>query len=115
MKKGVGLRPLPETPGDVLVSEPERGLLEMLSEVGVKQEIEEARNIMELASSLRMEILRPLLQNCRQVKTLRLCVSWAQELDLPWAEQAAKMVVKRIGTSRWVKKLKNGRSLILNP
>ena len=47
LPKNFGLQPLPETPDGVLVSVPERALLEMLSEVGVYQGIEEARNIME--------------------------------------------------------------------
>jgi hypothetical protein len=47
LPRDFGLHPLPETPDGVPVSEPERALLEMLSEVGVHQGIEEARNIME--------------------------------------------------------------------
>src|ERR1035438_5999963 len=83
LPKGFGLQPLPETPDGVLVSEPERALLEMLSEVGVNQGIEEARNIMEGARSLRPEVLTTLVKNCRRVKVVRLCVSWAEELNLP--------------------------------
>ena len=113
LKPAFATSSLPESPHGVAVSEPERGLLEMLSEVGVQQEIEEARNIMELASSLRMETLRPLLQACRQVKTIRLCVTWAKELGLPWADKAGEMVAGRIGTSRWVRQLRNGHTLIL--
>jgi hypothetical protein len=56
LPKNFGLQPLPETPDGVLVSVPERALLEMLSEVGVHQGIEEARNIMEGARSLRPRI-----------------------------------------------------------
>jgi hypothetical protein len=112
---GFALNPLPELPDGVRVSDPERGLLEMLSEVGVHQGIEEARNIMELASSLRMDVLRPLLDCCRQIKAVRLCVSWSKELGLPWADEAAKSVAARIGNSRWVSKTKEGRTLILKP
>jgi hypothetical protein len=115
LEPGLGLGHLPGSPDGALVSDPERGLLEMLSEVGVQQGIEEARNIMELASSLRMETLEPLLRACRQVKAIRLCVLWAKELGLPWAEKAAGMVADRIGTSRWVTQLKDGRTLILKP
>ena len=85
LPKHFGLQPLPETPNGVLVSVPERALLEMLSEVGVHQGIEEARNIMEGARSLRPEVLTTLLKNCRRVKVVRLCVTWAGELNLPWA------------------------------
>ncbi len=93
-----GLQPLPETPDGVLVSVPERALLEMLSEVGVHQGIEEARNIMEGARSLRPEVLATLLKNCRRVKVVRLCVSWAEDLNLPWAAGAKKRQRK----SNWV-------------
>lgn len=115
LPKGFALNPRPESPGGVVVSDPERGLLEMLSEVGVHQGIEEARNIMEMASSLRMEVLRPLLDCCRQIKAIRLCVSWSKELGLPWAEEVAKSSAARIGNSRWVGKTKEGRTLILKP
>ena len=55
LPKGFGLQPLPETPDGVLVSVPERALLEMLSEVGVYQGIEEAHNLMEGVRSLRTD------------------------------------------------------------
>lgn len=115
LANGFALNPLPESPGGVLVSDPERGLLEMLSDVGVHQGIEEARNIMEMASSLRMEVLRPLLDSCRQIKAIRLCVSWSKELGLPWANEVAESATARIGNSRWVGKTKDGRTLILKP
>lgn len=115
LEHGFALGFLPGSQDGTLVSDPERGLLEMLSEVGVQQGIEEARNIMELASSLRLETLGPLLRACRQVKATRLCLLWAKELGLPWAEKAAEMVADRTGTSRWVTQLKNGGTLILKP
>ena len=87
---------------------PERALLEMLSEVGLHQGIEEARNIMEVARSLRPELLTTLLKNCRRVKVVRLCVSWAEELNLPWATAAKKAAGKPLGRARWTNRLKNG-------
>jgi len=83
LSKNFGLQPLPETPEGILVSVPKRALLEMLSEVGVHQGIEEARNIMEGARSLRPEVLATLLKHCQRVKVVRLCLSWSQELNLP--------------------------------
>ena len=62
---------------------PERALLEMLSEVGLQQGIEETRNIMEGARALRPEVLTTLLKNCQCVKVARLSVRWAEELGLP--------------------------------
>ena len=110
-----GLQPLPETPDGVLVSVPERALLELLSEVGIHQGIEEARNIMEGARSLRPEVLTTLLKNCRRVKVRRLCVLWADELRLPWAAVAKQATGNRHGHSRWTARLKNGTILVLKP
>jgi hypothetical protein len=115
LPRDFGLQPLPESPGGPPVSVPERALLEMLSEVGVHQEIEEARLIMEGARSLRPDVLATLLRACGQQKALRLCVAWAEELSLPWASQARAAAGKRIGTSRWVARVKGGRTLILKP
>ncbi len=55
--------------------------LEMLSEVAVQQEVEEARDIMESVRSLRQETLQPLLRACKQIKVLRLCLCWGHELQ----------------------------------
>lgn len=113
LPKNFGLQPLPEAPDGVLVSVPERALLEMLSEVGIQQGVEEARNIMEAARSLRPEVLTTLLKKCRRVKVARLCVVWAEELNLPWAAAAKKAVGNRLGQSRWSTRLKDGTTLVL--
>ena len=85
----------------------------MLSEVGVRQGIEEARNVMEGARALRPEVLTTLLKNCRRVKVVRLCVSWADELKLPWAAAARNAAAKRLGRGRWTYPLKDGTLLVL--
>ena len=59
--------------------------------------------------------LRLLLTNCRMVKAVRLCVIWSRELDLPWADQAREAATGRMGSGRWVARLKNGQTLILKP
>lgn len=112
-----GLSPLPESPNGPLVSEPERALLEMLSEVGVRQSIEEARHIMESARSLRPEVLRKLLQECVRVKVVRLCTQWAEELKLPWSSDARKAGAQSgaAGQGRWTARMKDGTTLILKP
>jgi hypothetical protein len=115
LPKDFGLQPLPETPSGALVSVPERALLEMLSEVGVHQGIEEARNIMEGARGLRPEVLSTLLKNCRRIKVVRLCLQWADELNLPWAGAAKAAVGNRLGKSRWSARLKDGTTLVLKP
>ncbi len=115
LPKTFALQPLPENPEGVLVSEPERALLEMLSEVGVHQGVEEARNIMEGMRSLRTETLATLLKNCQRVKVRLLCVQWAEELDLPWASVARKAAGTRPRQSRWTARLKNGTILNIKP
>lgn len=110
-----GLQPLPQSPNGALVSVPERALLEMLDEVGVKQGVEEARNIMEGVRSVRSEVLETLLKNCLRVKVVLLCVQWADELRLDWSSLAKSAVKDRLGHRRWVSRLKDGSTLILHP
>jgi hypothetical protein len=110
-----GLQPLPEAPNGVLVSVPERALLEMLSEVGVHQGVEEARNIMEGIRSLRIDTLAKLLKNCQRVKVRLLCVRWAEELNLPWASAARHAAGTQPGQSRWTARLKSGTILNIKP
>jgi hypothetical protein len=110
-----GLQPLPETPDGALVSVPERALLELLSDVGVCQGVEEARNIMEGVRSIRPEVLTTLLKNCLRVKVTRLCVQWAEELNLDWATAARSATKGRLGTGRWSSRLKDGTTLTLKP
>ena len=112
---GFGLQSLPETPDGPPVSVPERALLEMLSEVGVSQGIEEARNIMEGVRSVRPEVLTPLLKSCLRVKAVRLCVQWAEEMSLGWAAAARQAAKRTSGRGRWTTRLKDGTTLILKP
>jgi len=115
LSAGFGLQPLPETPDGPLVSVPERALLEMLSDVGVIQGVEEARNIMEGVRSVRPEVLTTLLENCLRVKVTRLCVQWAEELNLDWAAIVRSSTKGRPGTGRWSSRLKDGTTLTLKP
>lgn len=97
-----------------LTSEPERALLELLSEVGVRQPLQEAREIMEGAYNMRAGVLNSLLQNCTSVKTVRLCLQLARELELNWV---AKLDVKTLPTGSdrpWVSKSRDGL-LVLKP
>ena len=118
LAEGCGLTVLPEGAlGEKgpLVSAPERALLEMLSEVGVHQEADEARGIMETVRHLRTKELGELLRHCRMVKTARLCVLGAEELGLSWAAAAREAAAGKWGTGRWMKPMKNGRMLVLKP
>jgi hypothetical protein len=69
------------------VSIPERALLELLSEVGVRQPLQEARELIEFLYNLRVEILYELLQHCTSVKTVRLCLKLGREAALPWVTE----------------------------
>lgn len=96
-----------------MVSTPERALLEMLSEVGLQQGVEEARTIMEAVRALRPEVMAELLKHCLRIKVKRLCIQWGEELNLEWAPVARESVT--IGKSRWCTRLKDGTTLTLKP
>lgn len=113
LPNGFGLGPLPENPNGVPVSEPERALLEMLSQVGIHQGIEEARNLMEGARALRPETLTTLLQHCQRVKVQTLCLNWADVLNLPWTSEVRKALGTGIPRRHWNFQFKNGTTLSL--
>ena len=86
------------------VSALERGVLEMLSEVGVRQPLQEARELMESTYNLRADVLSELLKRCTSVKTVRLCLELGREFSLPWVKKLnpAKLPTgsKRLWVSR---------------
>lgn len=95
-------------PHGPLLSDPERAVLELLSDVGVRQPLQEARDLLEGTPSLRAAVLQELLGQCKQVKTVRLCLTLGRELNLPWA---AKLDPTRLPTGsgrRWVGRSKEG-------
>jgi len=96
------------------VSTPERALLELLSEVGVRQSLQEARELLESAYSLRADVLRQLLQCCTSVKTVRLCLQLGSEASLPWIHKLNPAVLPTGSDRPWVSRSTNGL-LVLNP
>lgn len=54
------------------VSSPERGFLEMLSEIGVRQSLSEAQELAESTYSFRKNVAQDLLCRCRSVKASKL-------------------------------------------
>ena len=104
---------LPEAPEGPWVSQPEVALLEMLSEVGVSEGVEETRHIMETMRRLRVRYISRAISACRMVKAVRLCVHWAKEFKLDWAEAALAAVPEKQRKGRWVGKLSGGRTLTL--
>lgn len=91
-----------------LVSEPERAVLELLSGVGVRQPLEEARNLLAATPSLRAAVLQELLARCKQVKTVRLCLSLGRDLNLPWATKLDRKGLPTGSEQRWVGRSKEG-------
>lgn len=91
-----------------LVSDPERAALELLSDVGVRQPVAEARDLLEGTPSLRSAVLRELLVRCKQVKTVRLCLTLGRELGLPWAIKLDPKDLPTGSNQRWVGRSKEG-------
>lgn len=91
-----------------LTSDPERGLLEMLSEVGPRQSLAEARAIMEGAYAMREEVMLTLLGRCTSVKAVRLCLLLSRELSLPFADALFAADLPTKGKGAWVTKTPEG-------
>lgn len=106
--------PFEKRSGAPQVSAPERALLEMLSEVGIRQSLQEARELVESAYSLRADVLRELLQHCTSVKTVRLCLQLGRELSLPWAAKLDPSSLPTGSGRPWVSKSTDGL-LVLKP
>jgi hypothetical protein len=98
-----------------LVSSPERALLELLDEVGVRQPLQEAKEIAEGAYNLRVDVLTDLLKRCTSVKTVRLCLTLARELSLPWAAKLDTATLPTGSSRPWISRGKDGRLLVLKP
>ena len=90
------------------VSAPERALLEVLSEVGVRQPLQEARELAESAYNLRADVLRELLQKCTNVKTVRLCLQLGRELSLPWVVKLDPAQLPTGSDRPWVSRSADG-------
>lgn len=106
--------PFEKRSGTPRVSTPERALLEVLSEVGVRQPLQEARELAESAYSLRVDVLRELLQRCASVKTVRLCLQLGRELDLPWVAKLDPAQLPTGSARPWVSRSADGL-LVLKP
>lgn len=110
---GLGLAPMPAGRADLLVSVPERAVLELLSDVGKTQGLEEARHLVEGARSLRTDVLETLLAHLKRIKVARLAHAFAEELGLPWVALARRHSERLGGGLRWVSATKTGERLNL--
>jgi len=106
--------PFEKRGGAPLVSAPERAWLELLSEVGMRQPLQEARELGESAHGLRADVLRQLLQRCASVKTVRLCLQLGREASLPWAAKLDAATLPTGSGRAWVARSANGL-LVLKP
>ena len=106
--------PFENRTGAPMVSSPERALLEMLSEVGVRQPLQEARELTESAYNLRADVLRELLQRCTNIKTVRLCLQLGKESSQPWAAKLDAATLPTGSRRPWVSKSADGL-LVLKP
>jgi hypothetical protein len=107
------LQPLPNGRREVLVSVPERALLELLSDVGKTQSLDEARQLVEGLRSLREKVLDELLRHVTRIKVVRLAELLSRELELPWAAVAKRHSQRIGGAKRWVGVSKTGERLDL--
>lgn len=100
--------PFEKRSGAPQVSTPERALLELLSEVGVRQSLQEARELVESTYSLRADVLRELLQHCTSVKTVRLCLQLGREGSLPWVKKLDPATLPTGSDQPWVSRSAEG-------
>lgn len=110
---GFGLAPLPGGHPKVMVSVTERALLELFSDTGKLQSLEETLNIAESVRHLRPDVLETLLAHTTRVKVVRLAKSLAESLELPWLEVAKKHSERLGSSSRWVAVTRDKKILYL--
>jgi len=94
--------------GAPLVSAPERAMLELLSEIGVRQPFQEAKELMENAYNLRADVLQELLKRCTNVKTVRLCLQLGRASSLPWAQKLDATELPTGSARPWVARSSEG-------
>lgn len=71
----------------VIISAPERAVLEMLYYIPAKQGFDEAYHILEGLLSLRPQLVQKLLEKCNSVKVKRLFLYMAEKAELPLLKQ----------------------------
>ena len=110
---GYALQPLPTQPNGILVSTPERAMLEMLSNVGKRQSVEEAKNLVEGIRSPRSQVLTTLLSHCVRIKVVRLAKLFADEAGLNWVDIVSLRSDEFGSDRRWTARTKSGELLSL--
>ena len=84
---GLGLSTLEMGAFTILISAPERAILEFLSLVPQEESFEEAKLLMEGLTTLRPKIVQQLLTGCSSIKVKRLFLFLAEECNHPWLKK----------------------------
>jgi hypothetical protein len=113
MPDGFGLQPLPGGDARVLVSVPERALLELLSDVGKYQSLTETKELVESLPGLRQKVLDELLTHTTRIKVVRIAAGLASSMQLPWDALASKHSERIGGGARWIAVTRTGDRLDL--
>ena len=109
------LKPLPSGQSDVLVSVPELALLELASDIGKGQSIEEAENLVESLRNLRSSVLEECLLHCTRVKVVKLVRDLGEYSGFSWGKDLQKHVDRLGAGKRWDSTNKYGERLSLKP
>lgn len=113
MPASLGLAPLPTGRADLPVSTPERAILELLSDAGKFQSLEETRHLVECARNLRLSLFEELLSHLSRIKVARLATDLAESLELPWKDVAKQHSARLGGAARWIAVTRTGERLDL--
>lgn len=109
-----GFADLADHASGLCVSSRERALLEVLNEVGVTQDLEEATHLFASFTSMRMDVLGALLGACLRIKTTRLFLQLAEQTKVVDVVALRTNFSLRLGSAtRWTRRLQNGTLLTL--
>lgn len=113
LPSNAGVGPLPFGSAKVMVSAPERAVLELLSDAGKRQSLEETTNLLENTHALRRDVLDELMAHLTRIKVARLADKLSASLQLPWNDVASKHSRRLGGGKRWVARSKTGERIDL--
>jgi hypothetical protein len=108
-----GIGPLPAASTAVPVSVPERAILELLSDAGKRNTLEETSNLVENVRTIRTDVLDELMGHLTRIKVARLAEALAAQMQLPWHEVASKHSRRLGGGKRWLTRAKTGERIDL--